>query len=176
MFLYTKILLRKETAFILSNIRAREDMVVISRFVFMLSVAGLSETVIVAMSVVIVLLAVITVSVVVIVVCVRRRRRTAAGTERFLLVYLHCFAVPSVFWRCWLGGRKGVRPVKNWVVRCWRGYLSGARCISWAICKSVRRCELEHFDVLYLVSGIIFFCFSRSAYFFCGSNCLYLAR
>jgi len=72
-------------------------MVVISRFVFMLSVAGLSETVIVAMSVVIVLLAVITVSVVVIVVCVRRRRRTAAGTERFLLVYLHCFAVPSVF-------------------------------------------------------------------------------
>ena len=36
--------------------------------------------------------------------------------------------VPSVLWRCWLGGRKGIRPVKNWVVRCWRGYLSGARC------------------------------------------------
>ena len=33
--------------------------------------------------------------------------------------------VPSVLWRCWLGGRKGIRPVKNWVVRCWRGYLSG---------------------------------------------------
>ena len=31
-------------------------------------------------------------------------------------------------WRCWLGGRKGIRPVKNWVVGCWRGYLSGARC------------------------------------------------
>ena len=31
-------------------------------------------------------------------------------------------------WRCWLGGRKDTRPVKNWVVRCWRGYLSGARC------------------------------------------------
>ena len=28
----------------------------------------------------------------------------------------------------WLGGRKGIRPVKNWVVGCWRGYLSGARC------------------------------------------------
>ena len=26
------------------------------------------------------------------------------------------------------GGRKGIRPVKNWVVGCWRGYLSGARC------------------------------------------------
>ena len=28
----------------------------------------------------------------------------------------------SVLWRCWLGGRKGIRPVKNWVVGCWRGY------------------------------------------------------
>ena len=33
--------------------------------------------------------------------------------------------VSSVLWRCWLGGRKGMRPVKNWVVGCWRGYLSG---------------------------------------------------
>jgi len=36
--------------------------------------------------------------------------------------------VPSVLWHCWLGGRKGIRPVKNWVVGCWHGYLSGARC------------------------------------------------
>ena len=36
--------------------------------------------------------------------------------------------LPSVVWRCWLGGRKGIRPVKNWVVGCWHGYLSGARC------------------------------------------------
>ena len=36
--------------------------------------------------------------------------------------------LPSVLWRCWLGGRKGIQPVKNWVVRCWHGYLSGARC------------------------------------------------
>ena len=36
--------------------------------------------------------------------------------------------VPSVLWRCWLGGRRGIRPVKNWAMRCWRGYLSGARC------------------------------------------------
>ena len=34
----------------------------------------------------------------------------------------------SVLWRCWLGGRKGIWNVKNWVVGCWRGYLSGARC------------------------------------------------
>ena len=31
-------------------------------------------------------------------------------------------------WRCWLGSRKGIRPVKNWVVGCWHGYLSGAKC------------------------------------------------
>ena len=36
--------------------------------------------------------------------------------------------LPPVLWRCWLGGRKGIRPVKNWVVGCWCGYLSGARC------------------------------------------------
>jgi len=34
----------------------------------------------------------------------------------------------AVLWHCWLGGRKGIRPVKNWALRCWRGYLSGARC------------------------------------------------
>ena len=28
-------------------------------------------------------------------------------------IYAH--PVPSVLWRCWLGGRKGIRPVKNWV-------------------------------------------------------------
>ena len=26
--------------------------------------------------------------------------------------------LPSVLWRCWLGGRKGIRPVKNWVMGC----------------------------------------------------------
>jgi len=38
------------------------------------------------------------------------------------------YALPSVLWRYWLGGRKGIQPVKNWMVGCWRGYLSGARC------------------------------------------------
>ena len=31
--------------------------------------------------------------------------------------------LPSVLWRCWLGDRKGIRPVKNRVVGYWRGYL-----------------------------------------------------
>jgi len=41
---------------------------------------------------------------------------------------IHIALLPSVVWCCWLGGRKGIRPVKNWVVVCWRGYLSGAKC------------------------------------------------
>ena len=32
------------------------------------------------------------------------------------------FFVPSVLWHCWLGDRKGIRPVKNRVVGYWRGY------------------------------------------------------
>ena len=36
--------------------------------------------------------------------------------------------LPSVLWRCWLSGRKGIRPVKERVVGCWRGCLSGVRC------------------------------------------------
>ena len=35
--------------------------------------------------------------------------------------------LPSVLWCCWLGDRKGIRPVKNRVVGCWCGCLSGAR-------------------------------------------------
>jgi len=43
--------------------------------------------------------------------------------------YIQCRCVwISVLWRCWLGSRKGIRPVKNWVVGCWHGYLSGASC------------------------------------------------
>ena len=46
----------------------------------------------------------------------------------YIFCRLCCFFWPSVLWRCWLGDRKGIRPVKNWVVGCWCGYLSGARC------------------------------------------------
>ena len=38
------------------------------------------------------------------------------------------YSLPSVLWRCWLRGRKGIRPVKNWAVGCWHGYLPGERC------------------------------------------------
>jgi len=44
---------------------------------------------------------------------------------QWLLYYVLCN--PSVLWRCWLGVRKGIRPVKNWVVGCWRGCLHGVQ-------------------------------------------------
>jgi len=36
--------------------------------------------------------------------------------------------LPSVLWYCWLGGRKSIRTIKKWVMRCWHGYLSAAKC------------------------------------------------
>ena len=48
------------------------------------------------------------------------------GHVYWLHLWLHF--MPSVLWRCWLGSRKGIRPVKNWAVGYWHGYLSGARC------------------------------------------------
>jgi len=58
----------------------------------------------------------------------------ALKKQRHVPHYYYYFAsaavtvVTSVLWRWWLGVRKGIRPVKNWVVRCWHGYLSAARC------------------------------------------------
>ena len=49
--------------------------------------------------------------------------------------------MPSVLmlWHCWLGSRKGIRSVKNWVVGCWCGYRSGVRCRlgGWCHCYSL---------------------------------------
>jgi len=36
--------------------------------------------------------------------------------------------VPSVLWHCWLGIRKNSMACKHWLMKCRRGYLSGARC------------------------------------------------
>jgi len=46
----------------------------------------------------------------------------------WFVVHLVWIWQPSVLWCCWLGGRKGIRLVKDWVVGCWHAYLSGARC------------------------------------------------
>ena len=54
--------------------------------------------------------------------------RCLASVLKFPSLFWHCWLSASVLWRCWLGGRKVIRPVKNWVVGCWRGYVSGSRC------------------------------------------------
>jgi len=36
--------------------------------------------------------------------------------------------VTSMLSHCWLGIRKSIRPVKNWVMGYWRGYMSGVWC------------------------------------------------
>ena len=54
--------------------------------------------------------------------------RDAAVLLLAVCINIIIIIVPSVLWHCWLGGRKGIRPVKNWVVGCWHSYLSGARC------------------------------------------------
>ena len=60
------------------------------------------------------------------------QQHTLAGTNRLPLFtdtnifhFLGYMIILQCFWRCWLGGRKGIRPVKNWVVGCWRG------CLGW---------------------------------------------
>ena len=45
-----------------------------------------------------------------------------------LVSFITFLLLTSVLWRCRLGGRKGIRPVENWVVGCLCGYLSGVRC------------------------------------------------
>jgi len=32
---------------------------------------------------------------------------------------MECDISPSVLRHCWLGDRKGIRPVKNWMLVCW---------------------------------------------------------
>jgi len=59
--------------------------------------------------------------------CVLLRSLTYQGPRNCLLDGAKIL-LPSVLWCCWLGGRKGIRRVKKWVVGYWRGYRSGARC------------------------------------------------
>jgi len=37
----------------------------------------------------------------------------------FSYVDKHLAQFPSVRWHCWLDNRKGIRPVKSWVLVCW---------------------------------------------------------
>jgi len=43
--------------------------------------------------------------------------------KKVLIVKISIEVTHSVLWCCWLGSRKGIRPVKKWVVGCWHGCL-----------------------------------------------------
>jgi len=73
------------------------------------------------------------------------RVRLAEFRELYPGFVRSCYAIcwPSVLWRCWLGGRKDIWPVKTEMVRYWRGYLSRARCkwwSSWCHCHPITYC------------------------------------
>jgi len=74
------------------------------------------------------------------------------STEGTLSLWLNCLIV---FWHCWLGISKSIQPVKHWVVRCWYGYLTGARCkwwSSWCHCHPIISCFIEiHIGLTFLV-------------------------
>jgi len=79
--------------------------------------------------------------------------------------------IPSVLWRCWLGGRKGIWPVKNRVVGWWHGYESRARCwlaygpadatasLSLASLASLHRSEKKTRSVYLSGTGLCLQCF-----------------
>jgi len=53
--------------------------------------------------------------------------RNASETFKFCKKknsWANCVAFSAL--TCWLGIGNSIRPVKNWVMRCWHGYLSGA--------------------------------------------------
>ena len=68
-----------------------------------------------------------------------RRYCSTACVAFSALRCLQCFELPSVLWRCWLGGRKGIRPVKNWVLAWLSVWSEVQTCIwsSWCHCHSL---------------------------------------
>ena len=69
--------------------------------------------------------------------------RPVSWCTPLLLVYVWCqSSVPSVLWSCWLGGRKGIRPVKklSGEVLAWLSVWSEVQtciCSSWCHCHSL---------------------------------------
>ena len=48
----------------------------------------------------------------------RKTSLHSAFDSTVLFLFL-LYSLPSVLWHCWLGDRKGIRPVKSWVLVCW---------------------------------------------------------
>ena len=65
-----------------------------------------------------------------------------------------------MLWRCQLGDRKGIRPVKNWVVGCWHDYLPGAGmiiCLEWgATCILPSWCHCHLLSLVSVKSRLVY--------------------
>ena len=65
--------------------------------------------------------------------------------------------LPSVLWRCWLGGRKGIRPVKNWSggVLAWSSVWSEVQTCIWP-----NRCHCHSLSLASVKSRLVLpFCY-----------------
>ena len=83
--------------------------------------------------------------------CIRLRDRPSSGLgtargsinkHQHLFFYSSGSIVHSALWHCWVGSRKGIRPVQNWVVGCWHEMQT---CIwpSWCHCRSLSLASLK---------------------------------
>ena len=73
-------------------------------------------------------------------------RRIVVTSKYWLELHVFVWLMPSVLWRCWLGGRKGIWPVKNlsgWVLAWLSVWNEMQTCIwpSWCHCHSL--CHLQ---------------------------------
>ena len=84
------------------------------------------------------------------------------SVQRTISSSLQVDILPSVLWHCWLGVRKSIWPVKNWVMGCWCGYPSGERCRLFAyVCHCIPKPHhlLPHLNpdwFIFLVSVYIY--------------------
>jgi len=56
------------------------------------------------------------------------RSMTFTVTVKTHIFWSFFLLMTLVLWCCWLGTKKSIWPVRNCVMRCWRCYLSAARC------------------------------------------------
>jgi len=53
---------------------------------------------------------------------------SVTGRRVFTVASLKFWNIPSLLCHNWLDVRKSIQAVRNWVMRCWRGFVSGVRC------------------------------------------------
>jgi len=54
--------------------------------------------------------------------------KSPTGSHPFFVHQLTPEGLPSLLWHCWLGVRKSIWPVKNWVIKCWHCCMSRVSC------------------------------------------------